>query len=258
MATGKKGGARSAARAQKKAAGDGTIIARRSEENKSTKVFTSVDVATEKKVSTDEDNEIGDDDNADSIVDGEGSESDESSVKSIEVNEISAKAKENANKKRKEASRKKTQKENTTASSSSRTAEKRKADTSTKIVKKNKTTNASDDEDITVRVEESIVVRDKKGIDKYVKRNNKLDDGTNIAEEHYRKTINYLLNKKTTVEKELSKMRKNQTVDMKDKELKNLNVKMHAWVSKILARNSLKFEIMYPTSVVKCCNRCIV
>eukprot|EP00978_Attheya_sp_CCMP212_P046391 scaffold389762_cov39-Attheya_sp.AAC.1 len=84
MAPSKKERARRAGRAQKKAAGDRTIIARRSEEKMSTKVFTSVDVATEKKISTDEDNEDGDDNNADSIVDGVGSESDESSVKSRE------------------------------------------------------------------------------------------------------------------------------------------------------------------------------
>eukprot|EP00978_Attheya_sp_CCMP212_P004847 scaffold10661_cov50-Attheya_sp.AAC.1 len=160
---------------------------------------------------------------------------------------MSAKAKENAKKKKKKAVPKKKQKKNpttediTASSSSTTTPKKRKAVSKsndntnvpvTKIVKKNKTTDASDDEDIKVRVEESIVVRDKKGIDKYVKRNNKLDDITIIHEDHYRKTINYLLNKKTTVEKELSKTRENQTVDMKDKELKILNVKMHAWAMK--------------------------
>eukprot|EP00978_Attheya_sp_CCMP212_P025916 scaffold84222_cov84-Attheya_sp.AAC.1 len=81
MALSKKERAR-CARAQQKAAGDGTIIARRSEENMSTKVFTSVEVANkEKKVSSDEDNE---DDNAVSEVESVHNETDESSVESTE------------------------------------------------------------------------------------------------------------------------------------------------------------------------------
>jgi hypothetical protein len=231
--------------------------------------------------SSDESEEDGDDEKVDSEKEGDNSESeDESSVESEAVNEMSAKARENAKKKKKKKgtqSNKKggntTVKKITTTSSSSTTTpvketKKRKAVSKSndntpikKSVKINKITDACDEdggEDVKVRVEESIVVRDKKGIDKYVKRNNKLDDITSIQEDHYRKTINYLLNKKTTAEKELSKMRNNQTDDRKHKELKDLNVKMHAWVSQILARNSLKFEIMYPTSVVKSCIRCFV
>eukprot|EP00978_Attheya_sp_CCMP212_P017446 scaffold46467_cov35-Attheya_sp.AAC.1 len=71
MALSKKERARRAARAQQKAAGDGTIIARTSEENMPTKVFTSVEVANkEKKDSSDEDNEDGDNDNAVSEEEG--------------------------------------------------------------------------------------------------------------------------------------------------------------------------------------------
>jgi hypothetical protein len=207
----------------------------------------------EKEDSIDEKDEDGDNGDVVSVKEGVNSESDESSVESKDVDATSAKEKKKA------ALKKAALKKNPKAVSKKRKAVGNSNDNEpipilTKTIKRNKMTDGSD-EDIKVRVEESIVVRDKKGIDKYVKRNNKLDDGTNIAEEHYCKTINYLLNKKTTAEKEISKMRKNQTVDMKDKELKNLNVKMHAWVSQILARNSLKFEIMYPTSVVKCCNR---
>eukprot|EP00978_Attheya_sp_CCMP212_P025915 scaffold84221_cov33-Attheya_sp.AAC.1 len=84
MALSKKERARRA-RAQQKAAGDGTIIARRSEENMSTKVFTSVEVANkEKKVSSDEDNEDGDNDNEVSEEEGVHNDSDESSVESTE------------------------------------------------------------------------------------------------------------------------------------------------------------------------------
>jgi hypothetical protein len=177
--------------------------------------------------------------------------SDESSVSSVNVEAQSSKSKAN---KKKKGKRKKN--DNAEKSSTKDKTKKRKhtrnVDTPspTMPLKKRRMVMNSDNEDTKVRVEESIVVRDKKGIDKYVKRNNKLDDSMILGEEHYRKTINFLLNKKTVAEKELSKLKIEQTGDMKAKELKELNVNMHAYVSRILARNSLKFEIMYPTSVV--------
>lgn len=104
--------------------------------------------------------------------------------------------------------------------------------------------------DSKVKVEESVVVRDNKGIDKYVKKNNKLDEDDMIEKKHYRKTINYLLNKKVTAEKELVKLTTVHSVDIKAKAMKQLNERMVEYVNQVLARNSLRYEIMYPTAAV--------
>ena len=104
--------------------------------------------------------------------------------------------------------------------------------------------------DSKVKVEESVVVRDNKGIDKYVKKNNKLDEDDMIEKKHYRKTINYLLNKKVTAEKELVKLTTVHSVDIKAKAMKHLNERMVEYVNQVLARNSLRYEIMYPTAAV--------
>ena len=104
--------------------------------------------------------------------------------------------------------------------------------------------------DSKVKVEESVVVRDNKGIDKYVKKNNKLDEDDMIEKKHYRKTINYLLNKKVTAERELVKLTTVHSVDIKAKAMKQLNERMVEYVNQVLARNSLRYEIMYPTAAV--------
>ena len=104
--------------------------------------------------------------------------------------------------------------------------------------------------DSKVKVEESVVVRDNKGIDKYVKKNNKLKEDDMIEKKHYRKTINYLLNKKVTAEKELVKLTTVHSVDIKAKAMKQLNERMVEYVNQVLARNSLRYEIMYPTAAV--------
>ena len=104
--------------------------------------------------------------------------------------------------------------------------------------------------DSKVKVEESVVVRDNKGIDKYVKKNNKLNEDDMIEKKHYRKTINYLLNKKVTAEKELVKLTTVHSVDIKAKAMKHLNERMVEYVNQVLARNSLRYEIMYPTAAV--------
>ena len=104
--------------------------------------------------------------------------------------------------------------------------------------------------DSKVKVEESVVVRDNKGIDKYVKKNNKLDEDDMIEKKHYRKTINYLLNKKVTAEKELVKLTTVHSVNIKAKAMKHLNERMVEYVNQVLARNSLRYEIMYPTAAV--------
>ena len=101
-----------------------------------------------------------------------------------------------------------------------------------------------------VKVEESIVVRESRVIDSYVKKNNKVDGEEDLTLENYRKTINYLLNKKITAENELKKMTVNHVADMNAKAIKDLNLKMTEYIGGVLARNSLKFEIMYPTAVV--------
>jgi len=104
--------------------------------------------------------------------------------------------------------------------------------------------------DSKVKVEESVVVRDNKGIDKYVKKNNKLDEDDTIEKKHYRKTNNYLLKKKVTAEKELVKLTTVHSVDIKAKAMKQLNERMVEYVNQVLARNSLRYEIMYPTAAV--------
>ena len=104
--------------------------------------------------------------------------------------------------------------------------------------------------DSKVKVEESVVVRDNKGIDKYVKKNNKLDEDDTIEKKHYRKTINYLLNKKVAAERELVKLTTVHSVDIKAKAMKQLNERMVEYVNQVLARNSLRYEIMYPTAAV--------
>ena len=101
-----------------------------------------------------------------------------------------------------------------------------------------------------VKVEESFVVRDNKGIDMYVKKNNKLNEDDMIEKKHYQKTINYLLNKKSTAEKELIKLTTIHSVDIKAKAVKHLNEKMVEYVNQVLAINSLRYEIMYPTATV--------
>ena len=104
--------------------------------------------------------------------------------------------------------------------------------------------------DSKVKVEESVVVRDNKGIDKYVKKNNKLNEDEIMERDHYRKTINYLLNKKVTAERELVKLTTVHSVDIKAKAMKQLNERMVEYVNQVLARNSLRYEIMYPTAAV--------
>ncbi len=101
-----------------------------------------------------------------------------------------------------------------------------------------------------VKVEKSIVVRESRVIDSYVKKNNKLDEDDMIEKKHYRKTINYLLNKKVTAEKELVKLTTVHSVDIKAKAMKHLNERMVEYVNQVLARNSLRYEIMYPTAAV--------
>jgi hypothetical protein len=83
------------------------------------------------------------------------------------------------------------------------------------------TSKTSEPRDSKVKVEESFVVRDNKGIDKYVKKNNKLNEDEIMERDHYRKTINYLLNKKVTAEKELIKLTTVHSVDINAKAMKH-------------------------------------
>eukprot|EP00978_Attheya_sp_CCMP212_P011701 scaffold28992_cov55-Attheya_sp.AAC.1 len=138
-------------------------------------------------------------------------EADEYSVGSEEVNALSSKAKKNNKKNNTKASAAKSKKWGNTTNENTPVKDKKK-----------RKENSARDKDTKVRVEESIIVREKKGINNYAKRNNKLEDNTIIQKDHYRKTINYLLNKKTTAQKELTNLRRNQTVGIKDKQLKDM------------------------------------
>ena len=124
------------------------------------------------------------------------------------------------------------------------------SDTIVGVVDSNTSKTSGERSDSKVKVEESVVVRDNKGIDKYVKKNNKLDEDDMIEKKHYRKTINYLLNKKVTAERELVKLTTVHSVDIKAKAMKQLNERMVEYVNQVLARNSLRYEIMYPTAAV--------
>ena len=58
------------------------------------------------------------------------------------------------------------------------------------------------------------------------------------------------MNKKVTAEKELVKLTTVHSVDIKAKAMKQLNERMVEYVNQVLARNSLRYEIMCPTATV--------
>ena len=103
---------------------------------------------------------------------------------------------------------------------------------------------------VTTKVEESIVIRDKTRLDIYVRKLNNLHDEKIVMEEHYLKTINSLMNKYVAATKELKKFRLNQDQTTINDDQKVLHSEMLLFLGQVLARNSLKFEIMFPTHCV--------
>ena len=103
---------------------------------------------------------------------------------------------------------------------------------------------------VTTKVEESFIVRDKKRLDIYVRKVNNLDKQKMVGEDHYLKTINSLMNKYVAVSTELKHVKATQVQSMLIDDRKVLHTEMLVFLGQVLAKNSLKFEIMFPTQSV--------
>ena len=103
---------------------------------------------------------------------------------------------------------------------------------------------------VTTKVEESFIVRDKKRLDMYVRKVNNLDKQKMVGEDHYLKTINSLMNKYVAVSTELKHVKATQVQSMLIDDRKVLHTEMLVFLGQVLAKNSLKFEIMFPTQSV--------
>eukprot|EP00978_Attheya_sp_CCMP212_P013813 scaffold34856_cov59-Attheya_sp.AAC.1 len=100
---------------------------------------------------------------------------------------------------------------------------------------------------VTTKVEESIVIRDKKRLDIYVRKLNNLHAEKIVMEEHYLKTINTLMNKYVAVSKESKTFHSTRDQNMINDDQKVLHSEMLLFLGQVLTKNSLKFEIMFPT-----------
>jgi hypothetical protein len=99
-------------------------------------------------------------------------------------------------------------------------------------------------------VEESFIIRDKKRLDIYVRKVNNLDDQKIVREEHYLKTTNSLINKYVAVLRDLKIINSTRVQNMIIDDQKVLHTEMLLFLGQVLAKNSLKFEIMFPTHAV--------
>ena len=106
------------------------------------------------------------------------------------------------------------------------------------------------DRKLTLKVEESVVKGDKVSIDILVRKMNKMENGTKVEEEDYHTTIQALMNKYTAAKREL----KGVSQDINEKKKVDLITKQHCdmttYLGTVVAQNSMKYEIMYPTKFV--------